>query len=116
MTSGQVQTQLTQAGFCILERFSSGLYLPLVAEFMGQFGLRLEQRLETKTRESLFDWLLWTQYLCCRGVSHNVKGIGSYLKCIECPREKMQGAELFSSYSHREWMRCEISSLTNLVS
>ncbi len=62
MTSGQVQTQLTQARFCILERFSSGLYLPLVAEFIGQFGLRLEQRLETKTRESLFDWLLWTQY------------------------------------------------------
>jgi 2-polyprenyl-3-methyl-5-hydroxy-6-metoxy-1,4-benzoquinol methylase len=62
MTEEEVTDQLTAAGFHIRERFTSGMYLPFVAEFLGEFGLRLEKALELKLNESRFSWLLWTQY------------------------------------------------------
>jgi 2-polyprenyl-3-methyl-5-hydroxy-6-metoxy-1,4-benzoquinol methylase len=62
MTARQVTRQLEQAGFAIRKRHKSGLYLPLVAEFMGTNGLRAEQWLESRVRGSLLDGLLWTQY------------------------------------------------------
>lgn len=62
LTARQAERQLEQAGFSIIEGFKSGLYLPLVAEFAGEWGLRLEQRLEARLRGTRLDWLLWTQY------------------------------------------------------
>jgi len=62
MTSQQVRQQLERAGFTILESYKSGMYLPLVAEFLGTTGLKFEQWLESKLRDSVFDGLLWTQY------------------------------------------------------
>ncbi len=62
MTEAQVSNQLREAGFRIREHFKSGMYLPFVAEFAGQYGLSLEQRLESRLRDGPLDWLLWTQY------------------------------------------------------
>lgn len=62
MTDEQVTAQLEGCGFRIRERFKSGMYVPLVAEFMGRPGLNLEQWLESKLRDGPLDWLLWTQY------------------------------------------------------
>jgi ubiquinone/menaquinone biosynthesis C-methylase UbiE len=62
MTERQVSRQLEEAGFVVRRRYKSGLYLPLVAEFMGESGLAAEQWLESKLRGSWFDGVLWTQY------------------------------------------------------
>lgn len=62
MTEKQLWDQMESAGFQIREYFKSGLYLPLIAEFMGSFGLRLEQWLESKLCHGPFEGLLWTQY------------------------------------------------------
>ena len=62
MSEKQVTRQLEQAGFHIDERFKSGMYLPLIAEFMGSTGLGLEQWLESRICNGPMDWLLWTQY------------------------------------------------------
>lgn len=62
MTAKQVTQQLEQAGFQIREHYKSGMYLPLVAEFLGTAGWRVEQWLEARLRGSLLDGLLWTQY------------------------------------------------------
>lgn len=66
MTEREVVRQIEAAGFTVVERFKSGLYLPLVAEFMGGLGLRFERFLEVRVRRGLFDWLLWTQYYIAR--------------------------------------------------
>lgn len=62
MTHKQVSSQLEEAGFRICECYKSGIYLPFIAEFMGQTGLRLEQWLESKLRNGPFNGLLWIQY------------------------------------------------------
>lgn len=66
MTAAKVKTQLESAGFTIVETFKSGLYLPLVAEFCGQRGLKVEQWLESKIRGTFLDGVLWTQYYIAR--------------------------------------------------
>jgi len=66
MTEREVVAQIEAAGYTVVERFKSGLYLPLVAEFMGDLGLRFERFLEARVRGGLFDWLLWTQYYIAR--------------------------------------------------
>ena len=66
MTEREVVGQIEAAGYTVVERFKSGLYLPLVAEFMGDLGLRFERFLEARVRGGLFDWLLWTQYYIAR--------------------------------------------------
>lgn len=66
MTEKKVENQITNAGFIIKHRHKTGMYIPLVAEFMGQIGLKIEQFLERKLDKSLFDWLLWTQYYIAR--------------------------------------------------
>ena len=70
MTAKQVTHQLQITGFCIREHFKSGMYLPLIAEFTGKWGLRLEQWLETKLRNEPLDWLLWTQYYIAEKQHH----------------------------------------------
>jgi SAM-dependent methyltransferase len=62
MSENQVGAQLRMAGFTIRERHKSGAYLPLIAEFLGERGLRIEQWLEPRMRGGIFDGLLWTQY------------------------------------------------------
>ena len=62
MTETQVIKQLEAAGFRIVEHHKSGMYLPMIAEFTGVHGLRLEQFLEKFIHKGPFDWLLWTQY------------------------------------------------------
>jgi hypothetical protein len=62
MTERELTQQLESAGFRIRERFKSGLYIPAVAEFGGDMGVRIEQWLENKLRRGHFSWMLWTQY------------------------------------------------------
>lgn len=66
MSASTVQRQLADAGFDVEERHRSGLYLPLIAEFGGAAGLRLEQWLEQKCRGGAAGGLLWTQYYIAR--------------------------------------------------
>jgi 2-polyprenyl-3-methyl-5-hydroxy-6-metoxy-1,4-benzoquinol methylase len=62
MTERQMTHALQTAGFRIRQRFKSGLYLPLVAEFAGSTGLRVERWLEERLRDGFLGWTLWTQY------------------------------------------------------
>jgi len=66
MTERQVTSQITKAGFTIEQLYKSGMYIPLVSEFMGTTGLEIEQFLEKKLEKSMFDWVLWTQYYIAR--------------------------------------------------
>ena len=62
LTESEVLAQLGQAGFQIKQIYKSGLYFPLVAEFMGVAGLKLEKWLEKKLYGKRLDAILWTQY------------------------------------------------------
>lgn len=63
LTERQVIEQLKTSAFKLLERFKSGMYLPLVAEFVGPYGLRIEKWLESRLRyRPLLNGLLWEQY------------------------------------------------------
>jgi 2-polyprenyl-3-methyl-5-hydroxy-6-metoxy-1,4-benzoquinol methylase len=62
MTARETERQLRQAGFRIRERYKSGMYIPLVAEFTGDRGRRFEAWLERRLRGGPMDWTLWTQY------------------------------------------------------
>lgn len=66
LTARSVRSQIIQARFSIQETFKSGLYLPLVAEFLGESGLSFERGLEEVLRGGPLDWLLWTQYYVAR--------------------------------------------------
>ncbi len=62
MSRCEVRRQLENAGFRIgLEHFS-GMYVPILAEFGGELGLRIARRLEGLIGGSPLQWLLWTQY------------------------------------------------------
>jgi SAM-dependent methyltransferase len=62
LTESAMRAQLAAAGFAIEYSTKSGFYLPLVAEFGGLAGLRLEQYLERKVTGTALDGVLWTQY------------------------------------------------------
>jgi ubiquinone/menaquinone biosynthesis C-methylase UbiE len=62
MTAREVKAVLQDAGFAIRQQFKSGLYLPLIAEFAGVSGMRLERWLEERLRDGPLSWTLWTQY------------------------------------------------------
>ena len=64
MTAHALRRQLHGAGFGIVEQHRSGLYLPLVAEFGGEPGLRFLQWLAG--RLGVASNLLWTQYYVAR--------------------------------------------------
>jgi ubiquinone/menaquinone biosynthesis C-methylase UbiE len=66
MTAPALQRQLGDAGFDIVEQHRSGVYLPLIAEFGGERGLKLAQRLDRKLRGCIGSHLLWTQYYVAR--------------------------------------------------
>jgi 2-polyprenyl-3-methyl-5-hydroxy-6-metoxy-1,4-benzoquinol methylase len=62
LSAAEAAQQLEDTGFTIRERFKSGMYLPVIAEFTGGAGLRLQQWFEDKLRGRRSDWMLWTQY------------------------------------------------------
>ena len=62
LTEKQITEQLTRAGFRIRKCFKSGLYIPGIAEFTGEMGLKLEQYLESKLTDWTFTSMVWTQY------------------------------------------------------
>ncbi len=62
LTEVELRQQIDAAGFTVAESHKSGFYIPLVAEFLGKSGLKLEQLLEQKINGGRMDWLLWTQY------------------------------------------------------
>jgi 2-polyprenyl-3-methyl-5-hydroxy-6-metoxy-1,4-benzoquinol methylase len=61
MTEKKLKSIFNNVGIAIIEQYKVGLYLPLIAEFMGHAGLHIEQLLEKKIRDSIFDWMLWNQ-------------------------------------------------------
>lgn len=67
LTEVELKQQIDNAGFSVVEEsHKSGFYLPLIAEFLGKSGLKLEQFLEQKINGGRLDWLLWTQYFVLR--------------------------------------------------
>lgn len=66
LTECEARAQLDDAGFRIEASHKSGVYLPVVAEALGETALRLEQRLEARLRGTRWDGLLWVQYYLAR--------------------------------------------------
>ncbi|MBF6558956.1 MAG: class I SAM-dependent methyltransferase [Candidatus Binataceae bacterium] len=62
MTARSAEAAIAAAGFTIRERYKSGMYIPLVAEFAGARGLGWAQSSERRLRGGALDWMLWTQY------------------------------------------------------
>jgi SAM-dependent methyltransferase len=62
LTAKAVQAQLRQAGFALQECHVSGLYLPLVAEFFGELGLRCAFAGERVLKRLGLTGVLWTQF------------------------------------------------------
>jgi SAM-dependent methyltransferase len=67
MTEREVTAGLVAGGFEIRERFKSGMYIPLVAEFGGTPGLRLARWVEARMRRGPLSFALWTQYYVAQG-------------------------------------------------
>jgi len=68
MTARKLTAQIKEAGFEILHQEDIGLYLPLVAEAGGQYGMRLCRFLAHLLSGTWFRWLCWTQCYICRPV------------------------------------------------
>ena len=66
LTPEQARGQLAAAGFEVTDSGQSGVYLPIVAEFTGRLGLKLEQWLERKIKGGRLSPLLWIQYYVAR--------------------------------------------------
>lgn len=62
LTAAEARRQLEAAGFRVLDSWTSGAYLPLVAELTGRLGLRLEKWLERRLAGTRLSRLLWIQY------------------------------------------------------
>ena len=62
LSEKRITTALKAVGFSIKERFKSGIYLPVVAEFFGEPALRLERWLEGRLREGPLQQFLWVQF------------------------------------------------------
>jgi len=62
LTERELTGALESHGFKVRERFKSGMYVPLLAEFGGEPGLRLAQWLEERLRRGAGSFMLWTQY------------------------------------------------------
>jgi SAM-dependent methyltransferase len=63
MTNRELARQLRSAGFEPMEWHFAGLYIPLVAEALGQRGLRIESALERRIRGTRARSVLWTQFV-----------------------------------------------------
>jgi 2-polyprenyl-3-methyl-5-hydroxy-6-metoxy-1,4-benzoquinol methylase len=67
MTERELTTALLAGGFEIRERFKSGMYIPILAEFGGAPGLRMARWLEKRIRQGPLSFALWTQYYVAQG-------------------------------------------------
>jgi 2-polyprenyl-3-methyl-5-hydroxy-6-metoxy-1,4-benzoquinol methylase len=63
LTKRQLRAQLATARLVVRASHTAGVYVPVVAELLGQRAVRLEKRLEARLRTSRFGWLLWTQFV-----------------------------------------------------
>lgn len=71
MTEKEISKQLENAGFKIIEKYKTGFYMPLISEFTGTAGLKLEKWLESKLRAfSILNNILWTQYYVATKVTN----------------------------------------------
>lgn len=61
-TERELTAALAARGFRIRERFKSGMYIPVLAEFGGAPGLRLARWIERHLRSGRLGFMLWTQY------------------------------------------------------
>jgi len=62
LTRTKLRQQLNTAGFTAVHQTSRGLYLPGLAEFGGDSGVRFAKRIEASMRRSpLLSQILWTQ-------------------------------------------------------
>lgn len=66
MAEREMGAMLQRGGFEICERFKSGMYLPIIAEFGGESGMRFARSLEGRLRGGRLSWMLWTQYWIAR--------------------------------------------------
>lgn len=66
LTQRNARSQLGAAGFELVETDQSGVYIPLVAEFTGRLGLKLEQWIERRIKGGRLSGLLWIQYYLAR--------------------------------------------------
>jgi SAM-dependent methyltransferase len=66
LTASDARRQLEGAGFEVLESGQSGVYLPLIAEFTGRIGLKLERWIERRMIGGRLSGLLWVQYYLAR--------------------------------------------------
>jgi len=62
LTGRAARAQLSNAGFVLRECHVSGLYLPLVAEFLGEMGLRCAIVGERMLNRTGLTGVLWTQF------------------------------------------------------
>jgi hypothetical protein len=63
MTKRTLRMQLDRAHFDVRAEHLAGVYLPIIAEALGETALHLEQRLDRRLRGTRLEWLLWTQYV-----------------------------------------------------
>ena len=61
MTAPMMENALNEAGFVITKRHKLGLYLPVIAEFLGVRGAKMLKRTQEKIRDTPLDFALWTQ-------------------------------------------------------
>jgi len=61
LSAAQLRVQLDCAGLKIVQQHKCGFYLPLLAEFTGEWGTRLLKKLESRLQHSRWSGLLWTQ-------------------------------------------------------
>jgi hypothetical protein len=66
LTRRDVIEQLGRAGFAIQDEWLCGLYLPGVAELMGERAVRMAKALEARWRVGRLSSLLWTQCYVAR--------------------------------------------------
>ena len=66
LTETSAREQIAAAQLEIIRHEKSGVYIPFIAEFTGNLGLKIETRLEQALNNTVLDWLLWTQYYITR--------------------------------------------------
>lgn len=57
----QFHASIVDSGFEVIDHQKFGLYIPLLAEFGGNWGGRVIEALEGRFRNSCLSWALWTQ-------------------------------------------------------
>lgn len=66
MSKSKLWRSLEAVGFEVVETYRSGLYLPVLAECGGRTAVDIEQWIESRIRDGILGWLLWTQYYVAR--------------------------------------------------